>query len=138
MTVVALILVGIAAGVIGSSLGIGGGVIFVPALVLLLGFDQHLAEGTSLAVILPTAAVGAWSHHRQGRVVWRTALGVGAAGIVGAIVGSRVAFSLDAVVLRRLYAALIAVITIEMIIRSFRLGAGPQEQDPSPEDAVST
>lgn len=119
--VLALGLIGLVAGVLGASLGVGGGIIFVPALVLVAGFGQHLAEGTSLAVILPTAIVGAWVHHRHGRVVWSTAVAVGAAGIVGAVIGSRLALSLEGTVLRRLYAVLLLVIVVQLTMRSVQL-----------------
>ncbi len=137
MTVAALIMIGIVAGAVGASLGIGGGIIFVPALVIVAGFGQHLAEGTSLAVILPTAVVGAWTHHRQGRVVWPTALAVGGAGIVGAVLGSRVALSLDGILLRRLYAGLIAVLAVQMIIRSLRPATASSDR-PSDEQETET
>ena len=64
MMLAALVIVGLIAGALASTLGVGGGIVFVPALVIIAGFEQQLAEGTSLAVILPTMMVGAWSHHR--------------------------------------------------------------------------
>ncbi len=120
MTVIALVLIGLFAGTVGSSLGIGGGVLFVPSLVVLLGFDQHLAEGTSLAVILPTAMIGAWAHQRAGRIDWSTAIPIGAAGIAGAVIGSRVALSLQPEILSRLFAALLLIVAGRMLVRSFR------------------
>jgi uncharacterized membrane protein YfcA len=127
-TAIALVAIGLVAGALGASLGIGGGVIFVPALVLVAGFGQHLAEGTSLAVILPTAIVGTWVHHRHHRVVWPTAVTVGLAGIVGALAGSRLALSLDGTVLRRLYAVLLLVVIVQLTIRSVHMARDQRER----------
>lgn len=63
-----IIAIGVATGVFSGLMGIGGGLLMVPAMVLLLGYDQHLAEGTSLLVIIPTAAVAAYAHYRNGYV----------------------------------------------------------------------
>jgi len=63
-----LILIGVAAGVLGGLLGVGGGVLFVPGLVIVLGLTQHEAEATSLLAIVPVAAVGALSQDRYGNV----------------------------------------------------------------------
>jgi uncharacterized protein len=125
---IALVAIGFGAGALGASLGVGGGIIFVPALVLVAGFQQHLAEGTSLAVIVPTAVIGAWAHHRHGRVVWPTAVTVGVAGIIGALVGSRLALTLDGTLLRRMYAALLVLIVVQLTIRSIRLTKEQREE----------
>ncbi len=115
MTVLVLILVGLAAGLLASALGVGGGIVFVPALVVVLGFDQHLAEGTSLAVIALTAGIGTWTHHRQGRVEWRIAGLVAAGGIAGALAGSTLAVRIDADLLQSLFAAFLALVALRMI-----------------------
>lgn len=115
MTVVGLVLIGLTAGALATALGIGGGVVFVPALVVLLGFSQHLAEGTSLAVIVPTTLIGTWVHHRHGRIEWRTALTVGGFGILGGVAGSRLALSLDADVLRRMFAVLLIIVAARLL-----------------------
>ena len=81
------ILIGIAAGMLSGLLGVGGGALFVPALVLLLGLDQVDAEATSLLAIVPVALVGAWSQHRYGNVRVRDGLVIGLLAIPGALVG---------------------------------------------------
>ena len=81
------ILIGIAAGMLSGLLGVGGGALFVPALVLLLGLDQVDAEATSLLAIVPVAAVGAWRQHRYGNVRVRDGLVIGVLAIPGALVG---------------------------------------------------
>jgi uncharacterized membrane protein YfcA len=93
--------IGAASGVV----GIGGGVLLVPMMVLGFGFPQHLAQGTSLAAIIPTAVVGAATHQRQRTVVWRAVLLLGVAGVVGAIAGALVALSLPRELLARVFGA---------------------------------
>ncbi|MDP8958386.1 MAG: sulfite exporter TauE/SafE family protein [Actinomycetota bacterium] len=120
MIFVGLAAVGLAAGVISSVLGVGGGVVFVPALAILFAFDQHLAQGTSLAVIVPTTIVGAMAHAREGRVLWGLVIPISAGGILGGVAGAQLALTLEADLLRRLFAAFLAVIAIRMLIRTFR------------------
>lgn len=80
-------LLGICAGVAAGMLGIGGGAIFVPALVLVVGLDQVDAEATSLLAIIPVALVGAWRQRAYGNLRVREGLTLGLAAIPGALVG---------------------------------------------------
>lgn len=120
MTEIALVLVGLVAGAIGATVGIGGGVIFVPALAIVAGFEQHLAEGTSLAVILPTMVIAAWTHSRARRVEWRAAVRIGAFGVLGGVLGAWLALSLDETLLRRLFAVLLLIVAARMLRRTQR------------------
>jgi uncharacterized protein len=95
--------IGLFAGVLSGIMGIGGGVVLVPAMTFFLGVDQHVAQGVSLMVIVPTAIVGATTHYKQGNVDLRVALALGAFSIVGGLVGSYVAQSLDAHTLKLLF-----------------------------------
>ena len=117
---VGFILLGLVSGFVASTLGVGGGVIFVPALAIMFGFSQHVAQGTSLAIIVPTAIVSTMVHAGRGRVDWRVAGLVAIGGVVGGFLGSAAALSLDGVVLRRLFAALLVVVAIRMVSRSRR------------------
>ncbi len=81
------VLIGIAAGLLSGLLGVGGGALFVPALVLVLGLDQIEAEATSLLAIVPVAAVGAWRQQGYGNVRTREALLIGAVAVPGALTG---------------------------------------------------
>ena len=114
-TLVALLVIGLAAGLAAGLLGIGGGILLVPAMVLLLGFDQHVAQGTSLLVIIPAAIAGSWTHHRGGRLNWRDAVGVAAGGIIGAALGSVLALGADDLLLRRLFALLLIASAFRML-----------------------
>ena len=120
MTVAALVLVGLLAGALAASLGVGGGIIYVPALVALFAFAQHEAQGTSLAVIVPSMVLAASIHGRAGRVDWRTALILGSGGLIGGWLGARVALSLEAPVLRRLFATFLVLMAVRMVRRTTR------------------
>ncbi|MBI5157926.1 MAG: sulfite exporter TauE/SafE family protein [Acidimicrobiia bacterium] len=114
MTVVALIAVGLVAGTLGAMLGVGGGIVYVPALVALFSFAQHEAQGTSLAVIIPSTMIAAYVHARAGRVDWKTALLLGVGGILGGVAGARIALSLDAPVLKRMFAVFLVLAVLRM------------------------
>ena len=88
MDIAAVVLVGLAAGLASGLLGIGGGVLFVPALVILFGESQLEAEATSLLAMTLVAAVGAWRQHGYGNVRLRDGLVVGALAPVGVAVGT--------------------------------------------------
>ncbi len=120
MTVAALILVGLGAGALGATLGIGGGIIYVPALVALFSFAQHEAQGTSLVVIVPSTIVAAYVHARARRVDWRTALLLGLWGIAGGVIGARVALNLDAPLLKRMFAVFLVIAAVRMLGKTRR------------------
>lgn len=117
-SVAALILVGLLGGVIAGLLGVGGGVVFVPGLVLVLGLSQHVAEGTSLLAILPVVIVGAARQRRYGNVRQRDALLVGALSLGGAAGGVALANALSGKVLQIAFAALMLVIATQLLRRS--------------------
>ncbi|MEA2009862.1 MAG: sulfite exporter TauE/SafE family protein [Actinomycetota bacterium] len=126
--IIALIVLGLFAGAIAASLGLGGGIIFVPALVVLFGFDQHIAQGTSLAVIFPTAIVATIAHTRRGNVRWNLAIPIGIAGIAGAILGALIALRLDPDLLRRLFGAFLLLLAVRMGWRAWRIGGGSKSE----------
>jgi uncharacterized membrane protein YfcA len=112
--VVIAVALGIAAGVLAGLFGVGGGILFVPALTIVLGLEQHHAQGTSLLAILPTVVVGAWRQHRYGNVRWKSALVLGLAGIAGVVAGGFLAESLSGGVLRRLFAAMLILTAAQL------------------------
>ena len=113
--ILALLAIGLTAGVLAGLLGIGGGLLMVPAMVLISGFDQHVAQGTSLLVIIPAAALGSFTHHRHGRLALRDAAALAVGGVLGALLGSVTALSLDDELLQRLFAILIIVMAVRML-----------------------
>ncbi len=116
LTLATLLAIGVAAGFLAGLLGVGGGILLVPAMVLLLGFDQHVAQGTSLVVIVPAAMIGTWTHYRRGTIRPRDALLVAAGGVIGAVIGSLSALSLDDELLRRLFAVVLLVVAVRMLL----------------------
>lgn len=119
-TVVLVALLGLAAGVLAGLFGIGGGILFVPALTLGLGLTQLEGEATSLLAILPTVAAGAWSQQRYGNVRWRAALVLGLAAIAGVEAGVRLAESLPEQDLRRLFGLLMLAVAAQVAWRARR------------------
>ena len=87
MDVLAALAIGFAAGVVAGMLGVGGGILFVPALTLALGLGQVEAEATSLLAIVPVAAVGAWPQHGYGNLRLREGALLGVLAVGGAAVG---------------------------------------------------
>lgn len=121
MELIGLVLLGLFAGMLAATLGVGGGIIFVPVLVSVFAFGQLEAQGTSLAIILPTATIAAIAHARAGRVVWRIAFVAGGFGIVFAVVGAQLAQSLDEEILTKVFAVVLAVLAIRMTRRAWVL-----------------
>jgi uncharacterized membrane protein YfcA len=97
-------------------------------LVTLFSFAQHEAQGTSLAVIIPTALLAATIHGRAGRVDWRTAILLGSGGIVGGLLGAGTALSLEAPVLRRMFAIFLILMAIRMLRRTTRAAHHTEEE----------
>jgi uncharacterized protein len=116
------IALGLAAGIVSGLLGVGGGVLFVPTL-LLLGLGQLHAEATSLLAIVPTVAAGAWRQRSYGNVRWRASAVIGIASIGGVILGGLLAESLPEHALRRLFACLLLGVAAQVAWRSRRSGS---------------
>ncbi|NND03285.1 MAG: sulfite exporter TauE/SafE family protein [Acidimicrobiia bacterium] len=123
MSVVALIVAGLLAGALASALGIGGGVVFVPVLAVVLGLDQALAQGTSLAVIVPTAVIGTYGHARFNRIDWKSVVPVAIGGVIGAVLGAQIALAVDPQLLRRMFAGLLVVLAIRLIRQQLKAQA---------------
>lgn len=119
LQIIGLILLGVFAGSLAATLGVGGGIIFVPVLVSVFSFSQLDAQGTSLAIIVPTAIVGAVTHARAGRVNWKVVAVVGTGGVLGALVGATLAQTLDEAVLRRVFAIVLIILAIRMARRAW-------------------
>ncbi len=120
-TILLAIMLGLTAGVLAGLFGVGGGILFVPTLVL-LGLGQLEAQGTSLLAILPTVAAGLWNQRRYGHLRARTALVLGVASVVGVEAGARLATELPETLLRRLFGALLFVVAAQLVWRTRRSG----------------
>jgi len=110
-----IILVGVAAGMLGGMVGVGGGIIIVPALVYFLGFSQKTAQGTSLGLImLPVGILGVLQYYKQGHVDFRV-VGVLAIGfLAGSYFGSRFSLSLPQETIKKVFAILLVIIAVKM------------------------
>jgi uncharacterized membrane protein YfcA len=106
--------VGLAAGLLSGLFGVGGGILFVPALVFIAGLSQIEATATSLAAMVPVVLAGAWRQHRYGNVHWRAALVIGAASAAGVAGGAAIAESLPEATLRKLFAALLLATAVRL------------------------
>jgi len=111
------IAVGLAAGMVAGMLGIGGGVLFVPGLVLFLGLSQLEAQATSLVAIIPVAVVGAFQQHRYGNLRLREGAMVGALAAAGALGGVAAANAVPERALELGFAALL-LLTAAQLVRS--------------------
>ncbi len=113
-------LIGVAGGTLAGLFGVGGGILFVPALALVLGLTQLHAEASSLLAILPTALVGSWRQRRYGNVDVRASAIIGAASIAGVEGGVQLAESLPEALLRRLFGILLVLIAVQIMWRIHR------------------
>ena len=115
-TILIIILVGIAAGILGGLVGVGGGIIIVPALVYFIGFSQKTAQGTSLGLImLPVGILGVLQYYKQGHVDFRV-VGILAVGfLAGSYFGSKISLSLPQDTVKKVFAILMVVIAIKML-----------------------
>jgi uncharacterized membrane protein YfcA len=114
---IALIAIGAGAGLLAGLLGVGGGIVMVPGLVLLLGISDVLAKGTSLLVIIPTALAGTARNVAAGNTDVPVAVAAGLAGAAAAFPGSVLAIHLDPSLSRALFALLLVVAAAQLLLR---------------------
>jgi hypothetical protein len=112
--------IGLAGGIVAGLLGVGGGVLFVPGLVIFLGLDQHQAEATSLLAIIPVAIVGTYVQDRYGNVRRADALLLGLLSVAGAAGGVVLANALSGTVLRDAFAGLLLIVAGQFVHRALR------------------
>ena len=127
MEVVAAVLLALAGGAVGGLLGVGGGILFVPALAIFLGSTQLEAEATSLLVIVPMAIVGTWRQHRHGNVELRDGIEIGLLSVPGVVIGVVVANALPQRALELGFAALCLLVAFQLLRRAF---AEPRAAEP--------
>jgi uncharacterized protein len=131
MDVVLAILLALFGGAVGGLLGVGGGILFVPALAIFLGNSQLEAEATSLLVIVPMAIVGTWRQARHGNVDVREGMLIGVLSLPGVVVGVVVANALPQRALELGFAGLSLIVAVRLLKR------GLAEPDPEPEGVAS-
>ena len=114
--IIALIVIGLVAGILSGVMGVGGGVVMIPLMILLLGFNQHQAQGTSLAVLaVPVTFLAAYNYYNEGYVNWKYAAVIAVFFIIGGMLGSKFAVKLDQKVLKRIFGGILLVISIKML-----------------------
>jgi uncharacterized membrane protein YfcA len=116
--VIGAIAIGLCAGIVAGLLGVGGGVLFVPGLVIVLGLGQHQAEATSLLAIIPVAMVGTIKQDGYGNVRRKDALLMGLLSIAGAGAGVALANALSGTVLRVGFALLMVLVAAQLVRRA--------------------
>ena len=115
--VISLVLIGVLAGILSGLVGVGGGVIMVPLLVLLLGFTQHQAQGTSLAVlVVPVTAVAVYNYYKEGFIDWRYAAIIAVFFVIGGYFGSKIAIGLDQRMLKKIFGVILLLIAGKMLL----------------------
>lgn len=118
------------AGVISGMLGVGGGIVFVPALTLVLSLSQIRAEATSLLAIIPVALVGALRQHRYGNVRVGDGAWLGAMSAAGVAGGVALANALSQRALKLAFATLLLVVAVQFLRRYLQSRRGPRAADP--------
>jgi uncharacterized protein len=111
------LLLGIVAGVLSGLVGIGGGIIIVPALVFLFGMSQHHAQGTTLALLVPPIGIlAAWTYYKAGYVDIRVAVLVAIGFVAGSFLGARIATNISETALERVFGVALVLIGVKMIL----------------------
>lgn len=116
-TAISLVAVGVATGILAGLLGVGGGVVMVPAMMMLLSLPSAFAKGTSVAVIIPTAIMGTWRNRTKKNVDMKAAAICGFGGIPAAVVGGWVSAQMSDTVSNVLFASLLIVVAVRLLLQ---------------------
>jgi uncharacterized membrane protein YfcA len=115
-TIIILLFVGLLAGILSSLVGIGGGLVIVPALVLIFGFSQKMAQGTSLAMLLPPIGIlGVMVYHKQGNVHWSYALILVVSFVLGSYFGAKWVQGLNSLTIKRIFAVFMIIVAVKYL-----------------------
>lgn len=118
MQLVGFVLLGLIAGALSGLTGIGGGIVIVPALVYLFGYSIHMAQGTTLALLVPPIGLlAAWGYYQKGFVNIEAAAIIALSFIVGSLFGAKLEFGLSEDILRKLFAGLLIVVAVNMLLQ---------------------
>ena len=115
-TVILLIIIGLLAGLLSGLVGVGGGILIIPLLVIFLGFTQHQAQGTALFAMLPPIGIlAAINYYKEGFVKWEYAAFIALAFVVGGYFGSKLSISLPDMIVRRVFAFIMLIAAIKIL-----------------------
>jgi uncharacterized membrane protein YfcA len=109
-------IIGLVGGITSGLLGVGGGVIMVPAFIYFLHKDAKVAVATSLAVIIPSAIVGVWKHSQQQLIDWPLVLGVFATAIIGAYLGATLNHHLSSNTVQKIFGVMLILVGVKMAL----------------------
>lgn len=116
-SILILLIIGVAAGMLSGFVGVGGGILIVPALVFFLGFSQHQAQGTSLAMMIPPIGLLAvWNYYKAGQVNMTAAAILCMTFFVGAFVGSKLSISMDPGKVKKIFGIVMLAASIKLLV----------------------
>lgn len=116
-TILILIIIGLAAGMLSGMIGVGGGIIIVPALVYFLAFSQQKAQGTSLGILLlPVGILAVMQYYKHGHIDVKVVVIVSLSFIIGGFFGSKLALSLPEATLKKIFAVIMILIALKMLL----------------------
>ncbi|RMB61055.1 sulfite exporter TauE/SafE family protein [Dokdonia sinensis] len=114
--IISLIIIGLIAGLLSGVMGIGGGVVMVPLMILLLGSNQFEAQGTSLSVLaVPVTALAAYTYYQEGYVNWKYAAVIALFFVIGGFLGAKLAVNINEKVLKKIFAVLLIMLALKII-----------------------
>lgn len=115
-TVIILIIIGLAAGMLGGVAGVGGGIIVIPALIFFLGMSQFQAQGTSLAMMIPPIGIlAAYNYYQQGFINWKYALILAIFFFIGGWIGSKLILQVPQQIVKKGFAVILLLVAIKML-----------------------
>lgn len=119
-TIIILTLIGLSAGILSGFIGIGGGIVVVPALVYFLGFTQHEAQGTSLFVlVLPVVFLAMMNYWKTDNVNWKFGLVIASTFIIGGYLGSKLSLKLSPGMVKLIFGLIMTYVSFKLVISGF-------------------
>jgi uncharacterized membrane protein YfcA len=120
-TILILVVIGLLAGILSGFVGVGGGIIIVPALVFMLGLTQHQAQGTSLFVLsIPVVILATMNYWKTGNVNWKYGLIIALTFVVGGYIGSKLSLKMSPGLVKFLFGILMAYVSFRLIVSGYQ------------------
>jgi len=114
--ILSLLIIGLLAGIFSGFMGVGGGVVMIPLMMMFLNYDQHEAQGLSLAVLaIPVTFVAAYTYHTGGHPVnWKYAVIIAVCFVIGGWIGSKFAIKIDQAILKKIFAVVLVIAAVKL------------------------
>ena len=117
LTITGLIIIGFIAGLVSGLVGVGGGIVIIPLLIMLLGFTQHQAQGTALFAMLPPIGIlAAMNYYKAGFIKWEYAILISLTFVIGGYFGSKLAISLPDQIIKRCFGFVMLLLAIKLLL----------------------